>query len=89
MKVEKPEKLLQEAQKAQAINLAGPLLFPYLQEIMEQTITEAVHAFKSGKTDLVAYVARMATIKDMESEFLELQSRGNRAHEKLVKLKED
>lgn len=86
---EKSQKLLNQVQRGQAVQLAAPLIFPLINSMIEQAVNDAVNAFRAGKTELTAHVAKIASLKELEAELQSYQNRGNSAYSKMEKLKEE
>ncbi len=77
------EKLATHMHDARLIAACDTIIYPLLETRIGMRLNIACARFREGKTDFVADIAYITGLQDLVTELKQLQTKGNRAYEKL------
>lgn len=82
------EKLENKLRDGRMVAAAEHIIFPQLEKMIADKVQQACNKFLLGETSFIAEVAYIAAIKALADDLKNKQVQGNKAYEKLEKLKE-
>ncbi len=72
------------ANDARMLNLASDVIYPKLDKLMNDRLSQIVGRFNGGEKEFLADVAYISALVSLKTDLLQTQTRGNKALESLT-----